>query len=98
MRAKTLPLLLTALLLAFALVATGCGGDDGNDEPDVSETTSLEDAQKELDQAEEDIQNSVSEALDDPEALDECKQGAEALSGDEEDQAIEACEQVFGGN
>jgi len=97
MKLKGLTLVLVAIC-AIGVLMAGCGDDDGNDEPAVSETTSLDDAAKELDEAEEDVQNSVSEALDNPKALEECKQGAEALSGDEEDQALEACEQVFGGN
>jgi len=97
MKLKGLVLILAGLL-ACGLVAAGCGGDEGNDEPAVSIDTTDGVSTEELSEAQEEAEKSISEALgqDNPEALEECKKGAEALSGDQEDQALDACEQVFG--
>jgi hypothetical protein len=96
MKLKGLMLLLVAIFAMGVLVA-GCGGDDGNDEPDTSIDTTDGVSSEELEDAASEAEQSITEALDDPQALEECRQGAEALSGDAEEQALDACEQVFGG-
>lgn len=92
MSASKASLLLIAILSA-GLIAAGCGGDDGGENPtiDPSEITAPQSAEEALDQADQALEDSP-EQID--QAVERCKQGIEDsnVGGEQKDQLLELCE------